>query len=254
MIRLDNLHKSYGSRKVLNGVSATIAEGEFCAVMGANGCGKTTLLRCIANLLPPDSGTVLLRDEPAASYGVRRMAQTVAFVRQHAQTDFEFSAFETVLMGRNPYQRRLQNESQRDWDIVEQAMRLTNTWHLRFSKPSQLSGGELQRVMLARALAQQTPLMLLDEPISNLDIKHQFEILNLLQHINEEQHTTILLVIHDLDMALQYCPQLLLLHEGKTLFHGPTAEGLTPSLINKVFGVNATLIGGHLHLECSDME
>ena len=254
MITLDEVCKSYGGRKVLEGVSAEFAEGEFCAVMGANGCGKTTLLRCIANLLSPDGGRVLLRGEPVASYGVRRLAQTIAFVRQHVQTDFEFSAFETVLMGRNPYQRHLQNESQRDWDIVEQAMRQTNTWQLRLSKPSQLSGGELQRVMLARALAQQTPVMLLDEPISNLDIKHQFEILHLLRHINQEQHKTILLVIHDIDMALQYCPQLLLLHEGKALFHGPTAEGLTPENINKVFEVNATMAAGHLRLSKMKVE
>ena len=239
MITLDEVCKSYGGRKVLEGVSAEFAEGEFCAVMGANGCGKTTLLRCIANLLSPDGGRVLLRGEPVASYGVRRLAQTIAFVRQHVQTDFEFSAFETVLMGRNPYQRHLQNESQRDWDIVEQAMRQTNTWQLRLSKPSQLSGGELQRVMLARALAQQTPVMLLDEPVSNLDIAHQFEILELLRTVNREDHKTILIVIHDLNMALRYCPQLVLLHQGGIRYQGTTPQGLTTNNIRTVFNIHA---------------
>ena len=116
-------------------------------------------------------------------------------------------------MGRNPYQHHLQNESQEDWDIVENAMKQTNTWHLRFSLPSQMSGGELQRVMIARALAQQTPVLLLDEPTSNLDIAHQFEIMELLSAINRNEHKTILIVVHDLNLALRYCPQALLLHD-----------------------------------------
>ena len=120
-------------------------------------------------------------------------------------------------------------------------MRQTGTWHLRFATPGQMSGGELQRVMLARALAQQTPIMLLDEPISNLDISHQFDILDLLRTINLQQHKTVMIVLHDLNMALQYCPKLLLLHEGQILFQGTTQEGLTPQNIATVFGVQAAI-------------
>ena len=177
------------------------------------------------------------------------MAQRVAIVQQHPQTDLEFSAFETVLMGRNPYQRRLQNESQADWDIVEQCMRQTNTWHLRFALPSEMSGGELQRVMIARALAQQTPILLLDEPTSNLDIAHQFEIMELLRDINRSQHKTILLVIHDLNMALRYCPSALLLHQRRILFHGPMTNALTPENILTVFEVNAMIKEGQLIMD-----
>lgn len=248
MIRVDQLSFRYGDKKVLDGVDAHFEEGEFCAVMGANGCGKTTFLRCIANLLKPTGGQVSLAGRAVASYTPRELAQNIAIVRQQAQTDMEFSAFEIVLMGRNPYQRRLQNESQHDWDIVEQCLKQTGTWHLRYAKPSQMSGGELQRVMLARALAQQTPVLLLDEPISNLDISHQFDILGLLSDINTEQHKTILLVIHDLDMALQYCPQLLLFHNGKVLYHGSTDQGLTPERIREVFGVDSRREEGHLLL------
>lgn len=120
-------------------------------------------------------------------------------------------------------------------------MRQTGTWHLRFAKPSQMSGGELQRVMLARALAQQTSIMLLDEPISNLDISHQFDILDLLRTINSEEHKTVLIVLHDLNMALQYCQKLLLLHQGQVLFQGPIREGLTEANIATVFGVRAQI-------------
>jgi iron complex transport system ATP-binding protein len=118
-------------------------------------------------------------------------------------------------------------------------MKQTNTWHLRFAKPNQMSGGELQRVMLARALAQETPVMLLDEPVSNLDIAHQFEILELLRTINREEHKTILIVIHDLNMALRYCPQLVLLHKGGIHYHGTTEQGLSPENIRTVFNIHA---------------
>ena len=243
MITLRDLSCSYGDRTVLNHLDTQFEEGGFYAIMGANGCGKTTLLRLVAGLLAPQQGTVLLNDTNVLHLSARQLAQRMAFVRQHPQTDFEFSAFETVLMGRNPSQHHLQNESEADWQIVEQCMKQTNTWHLRFAKPNQMSGGELQRVMIARALAQQTPILLLDEPVSNLDISHQFEILDLLRQINREQHKTILLVIHDLNMAWQYCDSLLLLHQGGIQYQGPLREGLTPQNIATVFGVAATLQG-----------
>lgn len=213
-------------------------------MMGANGCGKTTLLRCVGGLLKPTAGEVKLMDRAVGDYSARELAQTVAIVRQHATTDMEFSAFEIVLMGRNPYQRRLENESQGDRDIVEQAMRMTNTWHLRDAKPHEMSGGEMQRVMLARALAQRTPIMLLDEPTSNLDIAHQYEIMSLLQKFNREQGKTVLIVVHDLNLAYRYCPGLVLLGGGKVIYHGPMTDGMTPDRIAEVFGVRAEIADG----------
>jgi iron complex transport system ATP-binding protein len=248
MITLRNLTCRYGDKTVLQSLDTSFEDGGFYAIMGANGCGKTTLLRLIAGLLTPQEGTAMLDGTNVLQYSARQLAQRMAFVRQHPHTDFEFSAFETVLMGRNPYQHRLQNESEADWQIVEQCMKQTNTWHLRFAKPNQMSGGELQRVMIARALAQQTSILLLDEPVSNLDISHQFEILDLLRSINLEQHKTILLVIHDLNMAWQYCGRLLLLHQGGILYQGPTREGLTPQNIATVFGVNAILTDDNIQL------
>ena len=226
MIDVQHLDYSYGTKAILRDLTFDIAEGAFTAILGANGCGKTTLLRCISGLLTPNRGTVSIDGTAVSQYTARQRAQKVALVQQHPQTDIEFSAFETVLMGRNPYQHHLQNESQEDWDIVENAMKQTNTWHLRFSLPSQMSGGELQRVMIARALAQQTPVLLLDEPTSNLDIAHQFEIL-----------------------ALRYCPQALLLHDQSLLYQGPTPDALTPDRIRVAFGVRAQNIDGYLRFE-----
>ena len=123
MIELQHITVGFGDKEILHDVGAGIEPGCITAVMGPNGCGKTTLLRCIGGLLQPSGGQVLIDNKRVQDYTPRALAQKVAFVRQQAQTDFEFSAFETVLMGRNPYQRRLQNESQADWDIVEQCMR-----------------------------------------------------------------------------------------------------------------------------------
>lgn len=243
MIQLSHLSLNFADHTVLRDIDCTLQPGRITALMGPNGCGKTTLLRCIGGLLTPDGGQVLIDGLPVRDYPARLLAQKVAFVRQHAQTDFDFSAFETVLMGRNPYQRRLQNESQADWDIVEQCMRQTATWHLRFAKPAQMSGGELQRVMIARALAQQTPVLLLDEPVSNLDIAHQLEIMRLLRQASDK---TILIVIHDLNLALQFCDDLLLVHDGHLLFHGPIAQGLTPENIRSVYGVESHTAEGRI--------
>ncbi len=243
MITLEHISVSYCSRRILDDLNLDFSDRCITAVMGPNGCGKTTLLRCIGGLLKPTEGRVLVDSRPVDEYTPRELAQRLAFVRQHAQTDFDFSAFEIVLMGRNPFQRRLQNESQADWDIVEQCMKQTGTWHLRFSIPSQMSGGELQRVMIARALAQQTPLLLMDEPVSNLDIAHQLEVMRLLHAATDK---TILIVIHDLNLALQFCDRLLLLHNGKALYHGPIAAGLTPDNIRSVYGVDTHISDGRI--------
>lgn len=242
MIELRHIGVSYGERVILRDLTADMAEGRITAVMGPNGCGKTTLLRCIGGLLQPNEGEVLVDGRAVCDHTARQLAQRVAFVRQQAQTDFDFSAFEIVLMGRNPYQRHLQNESQADWDIVEQCMRQTGTWQLRYAKPGELSGGELQRVMIARALAQQTPILLMDEPVSNLDIAHQLDVMRLLRTAGK----TTVIVIHDLNLALRFCDDVLLLHDGGLLFHGPIAEGLTPQRIREVYGVGTHLTEGQV--------
>lgn len=249
-LETNTLSLRFGHKEVLSDINLTVETGGFYAIMGSNGCGKTTLLRCLGGLLEPTSGEVQLMSRDLRSYSARQLAQTIAVVRQHATTDLEFSAFEIVLMGRNPYQHRLENESQGDYDIVEQAMRMTNTWHLRHSKPHEMSGGELQRVMLARALAQQTPIMLLDEPTSNLDIAHQYEIMSLLRDFNRDQKKTILIVVHDLNLAYRYCPQLILLADRHIAYQGPMAEGLTPDRIKEIFHVQATIVDGNIVSQC----
>ena len=238
-IELRALTCGYKDRTILDSIDITVERGDFYAIMGANGCGKTTLLRCIAGLLPPRKGEVMIGGKRLSDYSPRHLAQQLSLVRQHQQTDLDFTTEEIVMMGRNPYQSRLANESEEDRSIVEDSMRLTNTLHLRKEHPWSISGGELQRVMIARSLAQQTPIMLLDEPISNLDISHQFEIMDMLVDFNSSQGKTILIVVHDINLAYRYCPQLILLHNKQVLYQGPTAEGFTEERIEEVFGVKA---------------
>lgn len=228
---------------MLHDLDLVIGRGRVTAVMGPNGCGKTTLLRLAGGLLEPTEGQVLVEGRPVGSYGARELARRVAFVRQQPQADFEFSAFETVMMGRNPYQRCLQGESQEDHDIVERCMKQTGVWHLRQAKLGQMSGGELQRVMIARALAQTTPVLLMDEPVSNLDIAHQIEVMRL---VKGAEGKTVVVVLHDLNLALRFCDDLLLLHDRSVCYHGPVAEGLTADNIAAVYGVRTHLADGNI--------
>lgn len=246
MIRIEHLSYSFGKQPILNDISLHVAQGSFTALLGPNGCGKTTLLRCIGGLLKPQSGTIILQGKELRDYNPRQLAQQLSFVRQQASTDFEFTAFDLVMMGRNPYQKHLENESQSDRQLVEQCMRQTNTWHLRDSFPREMSGGELQRVMIARALAQSTPIMLLDEPTSNLDIAHQFDIMEMLSNICQRQGKTILLVVHDLNLALRYCPQAVLLHNYGIIAHGAIENVLTSNNTRTAFGIESEEVGGTL--------
>lgn len=246
MISINHISVGFGHRTVLADISARLAAGRITALMGPNGCGKTTLLRCIAGLLRPDEGNVAIEGRPVLDYPARLLAQRVAFVAQHVHTDFDFTAFETVLMGRNPYLRRLQNETPADLEAVRQAMLQTGTWHLRHAHPNEMSGGELQRVMIARALAQQTPLLLMDEPVSNLDIAHQIEVMRLLRTLAK----TVVIVLHDLNLALRFCDDLLLIHDGHLLYHGPIDEGLSPDRIATAYGLATHRAENHIVIDC----
>ncbi len=244
-IRAQHVTFGYGRDKaVLQDVDFEVQTGAFLAVVGPNGAGKSTLISLLAGLLQPQSGTVLLNEVNLRACKVQDIARQVAVVRQEFIPTFAFSVAETVLMARTLYYGRLGFESKSDREIVMQSMELTDTVQFAARSLDSLSAGERQRVFLARGLAQDTPILLLDEPTSFLDVKHQVKVYDLLNSIQSQKGTTIVAITHDLNLAAQYCDQTLLLYSlGSQLAAGPcyrigrTSEILTPEEVERAFDV-----------------
>ena len=246
MIEVNNLSHTYDQRQVLCHFSAHFNKGSFCAVMGPNGSGKSTLLRCIARLLKVQSGSILLEGRDITSFKILELARMISYVPQREDVIFDFSVYDTIMMGRNPYQKRWEFTTNQDEEIIRKVLEKTKLDSLKNRLLGQLSGGELRRVMIARAIAQQTPLLLLDEPLANLDIVHQFEIMNILKDLNHNSNITVIIVMHDIPIALQYATQVLLLKNGKILDFGETAEVLTDGNVKDCFNLDSS------YTYCSD--
>lgn len=236
-IRIDGLHVGYNADPVLSGVTLDIAGGEFVGIVGPNGSGKTTLLRSIARILRPNKGTILIDDRDVFSIPAKELARDVGVVPQDTVPAFDFTALDIVLMGRSPHLGRFQTEDAKDLSIAEQAMRQTGTLEFANRSFATLSGGERQRVVIARALAQEPRVILLDEPTSHLDINYQYEILNLILHLNKEHGLTVLAVLHDLNLASGYSGKLVMLGEGRIQAMGTPSEVLTAENVKRVYGV-----------------
>lgn len=237
MLQVTDLRFSYSDRPVLQGVSLEVREGEMVAAVGPNGSGKSTLLKIIGGVLKPGSGEVRWGEQDLASLSPGERAQLVAVVPQSPHLPGSFTALELVLMGRTPYLGLLQTEGRRDLAIVQRAMELTGTWGFANQLMDKLSGGERQRVLIARALAQETPLLLLDEPTASLDIAYQVAILDTVKAIQRERGGAILIAIHDLTLAAQYCQRIALLKDGAIYAQGTPREVLTRA--NVMEGYNA---------------
>nr|MBP7310408.1 ABC transporter ATP-binding protein [Candidatus Cloacimonadota bacterium] len=219
-------------------VSFGIGAEEFGALIGPNGAGKSTLLYALMGYLKPISGKILLQDKELQSYRRAAMARLLAFVPQESKSDFDHSVYETVLMGRYPYLGILRAHSDADRRVVDEVLEMLNLASLRQRWLSELSGGEKQRVYIARALVQETPCILLDESLSQLDINHQIEIMNLLKSISRDQHKTILIVSHNLNLAANHADKLFFLKGGSLLSSGDPAKMMQSSHLSELFGVN----------------
>lgn len=230
-----DVHAGYDEREVLRGVEMELRRGEFLGLIGPNGSGKTTLLRALTGQIAPSSGTVLLEGAPMRSQARRDVARKLAVVPQMSVPPFEFTVEEIVAMGRSPHLGRLQPERPQDRSAVARAMDLTHTESLAKRPVTELSGGEFQRVVIARALAQEAPLMLLDEPAAHLDIGHQVEIFELLLRLNRDEERSILCVSHDLNLASRYCDRLVAMQEGRVAAEGTPAEVLTERKVGDLY-------------------
>jgi len=228
----------YGSVKVLNNVNFSINAGELVGLLGPNGSGKTSLLKTISKSLKPKVGTVYLDETDIYGMKSREVAKNVGVVPQDTSVTFDFAALDIVLMGRSPYINRLRTESKEDLAIAKKAMELTNTWHLAERSVCELSGGEKQLVIIARALAQEPKVLLLDEPTTHLDISHQISIMHILRGVCKEKELVVLAVFHDFNLAARYCDSAMLLNNGMLFSIGPIDTVLTGENIKKVFQVD----------------
>lgn len=237
-IEVDNLSFSYNKRPVLQNLSFEVFEGSFLAVIGPNGSGKTTLVNLLRGTLKAQSGSIRIDSVEVQQYRTGALARKIGVVPQEFVPAFGFSAVETVLMARTPFYSRSGFERESDRIAVEKALRQTETMEFADRSIASLSAGERQRVFIARALAQETPILLLDEPTSFLDLRHQVGIFDLLKSTQIKEGKTIVVVTHDINLAAQYCDNALLLGSPDGCRCGPRPEVLTRQLIEKVFKVS----------------
>jgi iron complex transport system ATP-binding protein len=238
LIQFADVSFTYGLRPVLKDVSFALPAQGLMALAGPNGAGKSTLLRLAAGLLPATGGSVQIEGRPLADWRRRELARTIALVPQHLDIAFPFTVEQIVAQGRTPYQGWFGGTSDHDRAAVERAMRLTGVAHVRTRTMNEISGGEQQRVKLAIALAQEPALLLLDEPLQNLDIGRQTEVLHLLLDLHEKG-LTLVAAMHDLPAVRAHFPLTLLLTEGLDHMFGPTEKVLTPERVNVVFNLEA---------------
>jgi len=239
LLEIRNLYSGYKGKNILKGIDFLVRRGEFWGLIGPNGSGKTTLLKSITRILPAQNGNVFYDKKDIMKTPAKELAQNIAVVPQVSVFHSSFTVQDFVLLGRIPYLPRFYLEGRNDYRIAEEAMQLTETISFRQRRINELSEGEKQRVVIARSLAQEPTLLLLDEPAAHLDIRHQLDVFDLLERLNREKGITIILVSHDLNLASQYASQLILLSKGKIFARGRPKEIINEKNIWKVYGVKA---------------
>ncbi|MCB4790393.1 MAG: ABC transporter ATP-binding protein [Elusimicrobia bacterium] len=235
ILELQSISFGYAKNKVIDAMSFAVNEGEFLGIIGPNGAGKTTLFKLILGLYKPWDGDVFFKNEPVSHIPRYRFAQNVAAMTQLADTQFSFSVEDFVLMGRYPHLKRFETPKERDVKVIEESLSVTDTAHLKDRNINELSGGEKQRVLLAQALAQEPKLLLLDEPTAYLDITHQVSILDLIKRLNKSLNLTVIIVLHDLNLAAEYCDRLILINNGRVYKTGTPWEVLEYKNIEEVY-------------------
>ncbi len=241
LLEVQDLSAGYGEGLVLRDISLALGPGEFVAVLGRNGSGKSTFLRAILGLLGNVRGQVILDGRDLGRLGRRDVARKIAYVPQLADPVFEFTAREIILMGRYARQTRFETLSARDDGAVDEAARLTETSAVMGKKMGHLSGGERQRVFIARALAQDTPLLLLDEPSLHLDINYQVEVYGILKRLQKEKGKTVLAAEHNINLAAAHAERLVYLKDGVIAAQGTPGETVTAGIIRDIFGADVDI-------------
>lgn len=237
-IAVKQLSVTLGNRHILHDISLSIPMGKITTLIGPNGCGKSTLLRSMIGYISSPRECVTIFDKPLSSYSQNKLARQMAFLPQVPNMPKDMTVEELVYCGRYPYQNWWKNTAKEDREIVDNALSITKTDHLRHQLIPSLSGGERQRVWIAMALAQEPKLLVLDEPTTYLDINHQLEIMELLKRLNKEQGLTVLMVLHDLTQAVQYSDYMAVIKTGRLIVAGNTKDITSDTLFKEVFSVD----------------
>jgi iron complex transport system ATP-binding protein len=237
MLEVNNIHFSIDDQKIIDGISVRFEPRKIHGIIGPNGSGKSTLLKNICRIWEPQSGTIVLNGKDYLEIPRKELSTLVTLVPQNTTIGFPISVFDIVSMGRNPHLGRFEGVRQKDREIIERALRQTNIYALKDRNINELSGGEGQLAIIARALATEASLVLLDEPTSGLDVKHTLEIVKILCEL-KEQCKTALVTIHDLNLARKFCDTISILCRGKLFYSGTPEDAFTEENIKRVFEVN----------------
>lgn len=238
---------SYDIKQILKNVSIHAEKKEFVGLIGPNGSGKSTLLKCMYRVLKPQRGAVYFNGELVDIMSYKSSAKKMAVVAQHNYYNFDFSVWEVVMLGRSPHKKTMERENQKDIQIVEEALKKVGMYDFRQRSFSTLSGGEQQRVILARALAQQTPCLILDEPTNHLDITHQLQLLRTVRELD----VTVISALHDMNIAAAFCDKIYVLKQGNIAAYGTPQEVLTKELLKEIYEVDSEIVEdskGKMHI------
>ncbi len=242
MLKIENLSASYGPRRVLKGISLEVISGEVVALIGPNGAGKSTLIRSVSGLIPVQGGSVRTNGDNLLSLSTMQRARFLAVVPQVAAMPPAYSVWETVLMGRTPYLNFLGQASPNDEAIARDSLAKVDALDLAERRIGELSGGEQQRVLLARALAQSTPILLLDEPTVHLDLQHQVSLMETVRGLAHKDKLAVLIALHDLNLAARYADRLALLVEGEIKAVGTPRQVLTSEVISAAYHLEVKVV------------
>jgi iron complex transport system ATP-binding protein len=237
-IQIDNVEFCYNGAPALQNITEHISKGDFIAIVGPNGSGKSTLIKCLNGILLTKKGTVLLNNQNIKSYTANELAKEIAYVPQCENKPNQLTVFDTVLLGRKPYIDW--KPSDNDFEIVADILKTLHLEHIAMKNINKLSGGQRQSVFIARALAQEPDVLLLDEPTANLDLRHQLEVMNLLKTLSDEGHT-IVMAVHDINLASRYCSKTMMLKDG-TIFACGRKEIFTIENIEKLYDIKVTIV------------
>ncbi|MFH5835345.1 ABC transporter ATP-binding protein [Proteiniclasticum sp. C24MP] len=241
-ISVDQLDFAYEESPVLRGIEFSLEKGKFYSILGPNGSGKTTLLKNIQKIYKNNKECVYINGEDITSISVKELSKRLSVVPQETHMDFDFSVLDMVLMGRSPYLKRFETESGSDLKLAESAMKITDTWRLKDKSVRSISGGELQRAIVSRAMVQDTGIMLLDEPVSHLDIHHQIGILKTVSGFSKSKEITVVAVLHDINLAIEFSDSLMLLNKGEIKAMGPPEEVITEEMIRELYNTECMII------------